>query len=260
MNINDITKPRKQEIFTNCFMIAAYANPKALKATGVFIANTYGAKNIMRMTFFNTKGVANMDGTNNQYFYDEIYGVLCNTIQSVEGESKGQPVMLCQLVTDRELTIDDLLAIQNNVKASPLTIINRWHKKYRYTWDNGESSNPFTSNYRVAGYLSIFDGEISEDKRADNHIADFVQEYSIDVISAYPEGNERAKKRLGKLLDISAEDTVREKDIFTNYTIVEGADTNAISASGSFIAKAYGLNNILRMTFFNMDAVDTDNT
>ena len=261
MNEKGITKSRKpEEIFTNCFMVAAYANPEAINATGMFIANTYGVKNIMRMTFFGTKGVADMDGTNGQYFYDEIYEVLSKTIQSVEGENKSQPVMLCQLVTDRELTHDDLLAIQVNVKDSPLTIINRWHKKHRYTWENGEMSNPFTSDYKDAGYLSIFNGEISEDKRASEHMAEFVQEYIIDMIDAYPKRGEKSKRHLAKLLDISAEDTVREKNIFTNYIIAEGTDTDAIAESGAYITNTYGLNNILRMTFFNIDADGMDNT
>jgi len=188
-SIDSITK--EEEIFTNYLAIAAYADPEAIKKTGAFLTGTYDENNIMRMTFFNTDGADDVDCTDGKYFYNEIYSLLSETIRTVGGESKGQPAMLCQLVTGKELTLTDLLAIQANVKDSPITVINRWHMKYYYEWESGEVSNLFLSRYQLAGYLSIFDGTVSQDKRASVNKADFIQENGIDLLTECPRCHER---------------------------------------------------------------------
>jgi hypothetical protein len=188
-NVNSITK--EEEIFTNYLVIAAFADPEVIKKTGAFLTGAYDEKSIMRMTFFNTDGSCDIDRTGGEYFYNEIYSLLSETIRTVGGESKGQPAMLCQLVTGKELTLTDLLAIQANVKDSPITVINRWHMKYYYEWESGEVSNLFISGYQLAGYLSIFNGTVSTDKRAGVNKADFIQENGIDVLTECPRCYER---------------------------------------------------------------------
>jgi len=196
---------KSTKIFTNHVMITGADEKAIIKASALITSTYYDPSDVKRMSFFNTDA-QDIDNTNNEYFYDEIYAVLSETVKRTASDAK-QPAMLCQLVTNHELTLDDLLTIQANAKNTPLTIINRWHMKYILEWPDGEKNNHMLEHHTIMGYLSVINGRVSKHHRIEYDIDELFEngELKQSKIGDYPED----KGRLDFIQDMGIEVLMR---------------------------------------------------
>jgi len=185
----------EKNIYVNLIVVTGLTR-NAVTTSGIFLSNVYGRDNIKRMSFVNMTGVAQIDNTGSEYFYDEVHNVMRDTIVGM-GEGEKLPALVCQITTKKEIVLDNLLAIQNNIPSEPLTATNRWHMKHEAVRDNKIEADRVTmthSAYKAAGYMSIWNGEVQINERVDEnsdvHIPNFVRECGIDAFKRCPKCRE----------------------------------------------------------------------